>query len=137
MCHMRNSKMLNLFKSESQDSKEEILNNGYRMALEFGKNWLQPVNERLRKKYPKLSAEEIQEFSDTCHNIRKEGNQFIYNRLRQLTELQQKITEHELNIELTDWMGEHYPWVNNANIKRTISQGIYYAAKDGWAEYLN
>lgn len=122
--------MLNIFKSRDA-SKEEVLNKGYEMALEFGKNWLQPINDRLVKKFSNLSQKEIKEYSQACEQLRNESNNYIYERLSKLTDEQKEIREKDFTKELTDWMRTHSPWVSDSNIKRTFNQGMYYAWKEG------
>ena len=105
--------MLNLFQSRDA-SKEEILNIGYEMALEFGKNWLQPINDRLAKKFKNLSQEEIEEYTQACEQLRNESNNYIYESLSKLTDEQQDIREKDFKKELTDWMRTHSPWVSES-----------------------
>ncbi|MEH0154115.1 hypothetical protein V6R21_08185 [Limibacter armeniacum] len=123
--------MLKWFRSQSSDSREDILNKGYKMSLEFGGNWLKPINERLGKKYPKLSSNELDEFSAICERLRAEAINFINKYLEAKAEGNQQIVEKELQIAFTNWALEYYPWLSKSNIKGTVSQGLYFAWKGG------
>jgi hypothetical protein len=68
--------------------------------------------------------------------LRSEASEFIYQRLEELTNDRKKISEKDLKIELNDWMINNHPWVSNENVKRTLTQGIYFAWKDGLTECI-
>ena len=65
--------MINLFRKKSY-KEENILNEGVSLAMEFGKNWLQPIQKRLSKKYPKLSTTELDEYNTKCQSAMKLGH---------------------------------------------------------------
>jgi hypothetical protein len=96
--------VFNIFRNSKNISEELILNHGYKLALEFGKDWLQPVNERLRKKYPNLSNKDLVKINAHVERLRSEASEFIYQRLEELTNDRKKISEKDLKIELNDWM---------------------------------
>jgi hypothetical protein len=128
--------VFNIFRNSKNISEELILNHGYKLALEFGKDWLQPDNERLRKKYPNLSNKDLVKINAHVERLRSEASEFIYQRLEELTNDRKKISEKDLKIELNDWMINNHPWVSNENVKRTLTQGIYFAWKDGLTECI-
>ena len=117
--------------------RDQILNVGYGMSLEFGKNWLQPINSRLKKKFKNLDDSKVEEYSTICTDARNQSNNFIYNRLRELTDNNEQTTEATLNDELTKWINSKYHWMTSDNISKTLKQGLYYAWKDGLSDCIN
>lgn len=122
--------------SGSSNSREEILNKGLKFALEFGKNWMQPINERLSRRFPDLTHAELEEFNKICEQVRNDSLIHMSERLQNITEQQQEITEKELKSELAKWVNEQFPWVSKSNIKRIYSQGMYYGWKDGLTQFV-
>ena len=55
----------------------EILNVGLDFSMEFGKNWLQPINQRLKNKFLELSSDELEECNNICKEVNKIANNFI------------------------------------------------------------
>jgi hypothetical protein len=123
--------MLNPFKQKKAPSKEAVLNAGYSMTQEFGKNWLQPIDQRLQAKFPMLTQDEAHRINETCVQLRNGANSYIYERLTQLTDNNQQISEKELILDLSDWILKCEPWVSKTNIKQTFNQSMYYAWRDG------
>lgn len=119
-----------LFKSTAA-SKEQILNDGLSMAMEFGGNWRQPINDRLQKKYTYLLEHDLKEYSKICRAAMDEGNQYIYNTLDGLFEAGSTITDTELKEQFNSIIRSQYDWVSDSNLRKLYSQGCYYAWKDG------
>ena len=113
------------------DPNSEILNDGLNLAMEFGNDWLMPVRERLEKKYPDLSAEQLDIYSIECEGAMEAGLSFIYKTLEKLATNKGNITGPELFNLLQDNMKLIFPWINNESASRLMSQGCYYAYKDG------
>lgn len=120
----------NIFKS-TPISKEQILNAGLSMAMEFGSNWLQPINERLRSKFPNLSEQELKEYNTLCQSAMKRGHNYIYDTLNMLAENDGTIRSIELQDQFKLSLRSEYDWINDKNITGLYSQGCYYAWKDG------
>ena len=109
--------------SESQD-RNHILNDGLHLAMEWGEDWLKPIQERLSKAYPGLLKEQLDEYSAICQAVMKYGHDQTY----KLAELKGNKVSAE---EFESIMISRYPWVNSENLSRLFSQGIYYSWKDG------
>ncbi len=106
--------------------KEDILNAGLALALEWGENWLQPIQERLHRQCPKLGEAELDEYNTTCREAMDFGHNHVPDCWRQSGEDQKKaysLWEQE--------MKSRYPWISKDNLSHTFSQGCYYAWKDG------
>ena len=93
------------------------------MAMEFGKNWLQPIQERLSKKYHHLNAEELEQYNAMCQAAMSFGHEIVY----ALAEEHGKEAKYD---QYEPIYTQHYSWVNKKNLSRLFSQGMYYAWKD-------
>lgn len=51
-----------------------LLNEGLAMGMEFGTNWLQPIQKRLAKKHPQLSQAELDEYDRVCREAMNFGH---------------------------------------------------------------
>ena len=112
-------------------SEDKILNLGLNYAMEFGTNWLQPIQARLSKKLPYLTNQELDRFDELSRGAMNIGHNFVYERLARLSNDNQTIASNQLTREFESFMKEKFPWVSNSNLKRLLGQSIYYAWKDG------
>lgn len=114
-------------------NEEMILNRGLELALEFGPNWLQPIQSRLSAKFPDLQTEELNRYDSICRRAMKDGHEFIYKKLETAADEKRKLKEQDVSDELQLFLHQKYPWVDSGNVERILSQGFYYAWKDGLA----
>jgi hypothetical protein len=105
---------------------ERILNVGLDLAMEFGKNWLQPIQQRLAKKFPKLSPAELDEYERACREAMVFGHAQVPVQWKRADG--QEKTARRLFDEVV--LAAH-PWITATNLSHLFSQGCYYAAKDG------
>jgi hypothetical protein len=112
-------------------TEEEILNSGLYFAMEFGENWLQPIQERLLKKYDFLKTSELDHYDKIVHSAMNEGHKFVYDNLTDLCDKKQQVKSDLLQKNLSDFILDKYQWVSDGNIRRLYSQACYYAYKDG------
>ena len=112
-------------------SDEKILNKGLEFALEFGVNWLQPIQERLSKQFPYLKTTDLNNYDKICRAAMKAGHAYIYKMLGSAAEKKKKIKQSDLAIDLKSFLHNTYPWIDDSNLKSIYSQGCYYAYKDG------
>lgn len=112
-------------------NEEKILNKGLEFALEFGPNWLQPIQSRLSAKFQELKSDELNKYDSICRSAMKQGHDYIYKTLEKATDENRKIKEKEMAEELKSFLQKDYPWIDSGNLKRILSQGFYYAWKDG------
>jgi hypothetical protein len=111
---------------EKPYDESQILNDGIDYAMEFGSNWLQPIQSRLLKLYPELSESELDNFNTKCKTAMTAGHYQVYVLAEELGK------EVSFDLFLTNY-SKSYPWVNEKNLKHLFSQGMYYAWKDiGW-----
>lgn len=107
---------------QSWTKEAEILNCGLSLAMEWGENWLKPIQSRLAKEYPTLSPHELDNMNTICQTAMRFGHNLIYS--------VEKTNNHEVN--QTEWQTKllhRYPWINKANLGRLFSQSMYYAWK--------
>lgn len=98
----------------------EIFQVAMQLSLDWGKDWLQPINVRIREKYPRLTEEQAQELNRMCKEIQR----FCWDDLC-YKELDGIVTTDQMR----KIMQEKYPILDEKNPSRLISQGMYYVRK--------
>ena len=103
-----------------------VLNKGLDFAMEFGMNWLRPIQERLAAQFPYLSQAELDEYDRVCREAMNFGHTQVAACWREA---------HSENRQAFQFFRRdvvaRYPWVSDANLAHLFSQGCYYAFKDG------
>jgi hypothetical protein len=112
-------------------TEEKILNRGLEFALEFGSNWLQPIQSRLSMKFPDLQTDELNKYDTICRTAMKDGHEYVYKTLATAANNKIKIKEKDVSEGLKLFLLKEYPWIDLRNLKRILTQGFYYAGKDG------
>jgi hypothetical protein len=101
-----------------------LLNVGLSFALEFGENWLEPIQARMSAKFPMLAVEELDALNTNCQAAMNFGHDLLYS-----------MAESEgSDLNQAKWqstVSTNYPWINTSNMNHLFSQGMYYAWKDG------
>lgn len=97
----------------------EMMNHALELATEWGENFRQPINERMRLKYAELNDEEI----DRLKEIADEAESCILSLADD--ELAGKITESDI----VPMAREKYPWVDEQQLYRIKNIGMYWARK--------
>ncbi|GAB4578346.1 MAG: hypothetical protein Fur0022_10810 [Anaerolineales bacterium] len=100
----------------------EILNTGLSLAMEWGEDWLKPIQSRLAKQFPTLTPKELDEVNAICQKAMRFGHQLV------LTLAKQYGQESYQGMWETEFL-RVCPWVNRENLGRLYSQGMYYAMK--------
>lgn len=104
---------------------KEILNIALYMSMEFGANWLKPINERLNKNYPEISSENLEKINSICKEVNKFANDYVY---KSGTVINKEISFVDFNI-FKDIILLKYNWISESNLSRLYSQSCYYAMK--------
>lgn len=104
----------------------EILDRGLALALEWGQHWLAPIHDRLGALYPSLSPEELGRYDAACRAAMRFGHEGVRSAWREADRDQEKAFALWRDAILA-----RYPWISDDNMRRTFSQGMYYAWKDG------
>lgn len=105
---------------------ERILNAGLHLAMEFGENWLCPIQERLAGKFPELSRDGLNKYERMCREVMTFGHEQVPARWREA-----RGNEAEALRLFKMAMRDRYPWVTDENLSHLFSQGCYYAWKNG------
>ncbi len=97
----------------------ELLNHALDMSLEWGENWLQPINDRIRAAHPELTADEAQTLDNWCI----EAREFAYAEVEKwyAREVEDKA---QRAMETTR---QKYPQIDEHNLSHLYNQGMYYA----------
>lgn len=99
-----------------------LLNTGLSLAMEWGEDWLKPIQPRLAQQFPALAPEELDETNTICQKAMRFGHQLVG-----LLAKKDGLTVSQ-NAWETEFL-QNYPWVNRENLSRLFSQGMYYALK--------
>lgn len=124
-----------LFKKQNPP-ENEILNSGLYFAMQFGENWLKPINQRLLSNYDFLTKKQLDEYNVKCTAAMKIGHDLIYKTLVEISENRETIKENQLKEILKGLMLSEYPWIDSKNLSILFNQGCYYAYKDGLTDYI-
>ena len=98
-----------------------VLNDGLHLAMAWGDDWLRPIQARLAQQHPTLAAGEL----DRCDAVCREAMRFGHAQVLPLAPL----GESERIAAWKEQLLARYPWINEANLSRLYSQGMYYAMK--------
>ncbi|HLP20910.1 MAG TPA: hypothetical protein VK174_11445 [Chitinophagales bacterium] len=112
-------------------SEAEILNTGLVFAMEFGENWLKPIQQRLFKKYNYLTKEQLDNYNSICKAALNDGVRFMETTLEKISDQKQTIQEQELKDQLRVFMLAKYPWIDRNALAHLFNQGCYYNWKEG------
>lgn len=108
------------------DFDAKVLNHSLALALEWGENWLIPIQKRVKVHYPALNSKQADFLNTTCNSVMKDINAFIYQILSQ-----KQTSQNILFKKVTAYTNTLYPWINEENFSSLFNQGCYYACKDG------
>src|SRR5262245_57312153 len=96
---------------------DRIANEALHLAMEWGEDFMKPTQPRLKKRHPKLSKKELDEYDATARAAMRVGNSYLYDRPDSAFE------------PFVDEVRRHAPWASGENLSRLYSQGMYYAHK--------
>ena len=96
-----------------------MLNVALEMSLEWGENWLAPIQQRIQKAYPELTAGDADILNLWCIEVRKHAFALVKE-------------EYPLAMANKDGTAmkrvkQEYPQINSENLARLYNQGMYYA----------
>jgi hypothetical protein len=89
--------------------------------MEWGKDWLEPIQARLARSHPSLSRAELDDYDSACREAMKFGHAEV---ARIWTEVGN--AENEAFVRFEAVIRERYPWISDNNVGRLFSQGTYY-----------
>ncbi|MCA9643383.1 MAG: hypothetical protein H6718_10950 [Polyangiaceae bacterium] len=102
----------------------ELANLSLRLALEWGEDWLVPIQERLSQIRPDLTQAQL----DDCQADAKR----VFDHALKLG--REALKRHGLEGSAAadasrQALLEAFPWLDEANLSRLVSQSLYYALK--------
>ena len=107
------------------------LNVGLNIAMEWGEDWLQPIQERLRARFPKLDVAAFDECNEICQAAMRTGYELASECMIGIG-LSDNLSEEknrEIKNQFTDDIRARFAWIDDDNAGRLYSQGCYYAMK--------
>lgn len=106
--------------------ESKILNAGLSLAMEFGADWLKPIQSRLAREYPELTRAELDAYEGECRSAMEFGHAEVQKSWRAAGGSQGEAVR-----VFREAMLGRYAWIEEENVSRLFSQGSYYAWKDG------
>lgn len=103
-----------------------ILNVGLDLAMEFGENWLRPIQQRLAVAFETLTPAELDAYDSICREVMAFCEQQVRARWKEAAG-----NEAEARRLFKIAVLDRHPWVADEHLSRLFSQGRYYAWKDG------
>ena len=117
-------------------TRDEISNISVDLALAWGQDWLKPIQSRLTAKVDSLSSSDLDEYNALSQEVLKVGFGFISTTLEDVCDRRATIKETYFKSALINEMISKFPWLSNDNLKRILSQGLYYSWKDGLGDCI-
>lgn len=106
---------------------DQILNVGLMLAMEFGENWLKPIQSRLGSQFPELPPSELDRYDITCRAAMKFGHAQFDDAVR--VDSTGGAAAKDAFARL---VRERYSWVDDEAMGRLWSQACYYVWREGW-----
>ena len=98
--------------------------------MEFGENWLKPIDDRIKNEYPMISNQRVDELNEIINDIRAYGLKLV------LECIEGSKSEDEAFEKLENGRGnifqlirERVPGISEENVNKVYSQSIYYSRK--------
>lgn len=104
---------------------QEIQNTALNLSMEFGENWLQPIQQRLAQIYPKLTAKELEQYNALSKTVNQKANKYVKDHPVKCAE---GVTFVDFD-RFENYMLAQYDWIAIENLQRLYSQSCYYAMK--------
>ncbi|MCE7890528.1 MAG: hypothetical protein KJ015_20680 [Myxococcales bacterium] len=104
----------------------ELMNLALDLALAWGPDFLQPTQGRLALLRPELSQHELDRYDDIARDAMNTGHSIVQN-----LALERGLNDPSVPAEAKALVAEQLPWVSSENLARIVSQGMYFAWKDG------
>jgi hypothetical protein len=108
------------------DFDPTIANDALHLAMEWGKDWMKPTQERLAARHTGLHASDLDRYNAIARDAMLYGNRLVYEQAEALGFDNQELAEKCQKLLL-----HKYAWISEENFQGLFSQGMYYAWKDG------
>jgi hypothetical protein len=105
-------------------SRDAVLNDGLALAMDWGENWLSPIQSRLVLQHPQLAPHELDALNAVCQGAMRFALETIHSMVQQRG-------KSVLAEDFSPIFLQRYPWASSENTARLFGQGLYYAWKTG------
>jgi hypothetical protein len=103
---------------------DALRNEGLELAMDWGEQWLSPIQERLRQRHPAVAALELDAIDAECQAAMRLGHETVHAFVRDGVEA--------LSAErLAPVLRASHSWISDENVERLFRQSLYYATKAG------
>lgn len=92
--------------------------------MDWGENWLAPIQDRLRQRHPQLNPQQLDELNEACQGAMKFGRATAY-------ELAQAGGAQVAPEAFAARVLAQYPWLSADNAERLQRQSLYFVWKAG------
>jgi hypothetical protein len=111
-------------RSRAQPAREDLLNEGLALAMDWGESWLAPIQARLAQQHPRLQRVELDELNAVCQTALRFGHETVHDMVRRSGK---EVTQADFSAAFL----AANPWASPDNVMRLFNQGLYYAWKTG------
>ena len=102
-----------------------VLDLGLRLAMEWGAELRKPIQPRLGRVHPELTAAQLDRYDGACRAAMERGHALVG---ELLAELQEPPSDAVFE-RFSERMLAQWPWISRESLGRLYSQGCYYAMK--------
>jgi hypothetical protein len=110
--------------SRTKPTREALLNEGLDLAMDWGEDWLAPIQGRLAKRHPDLRRDQLDELDAVCQEAMRFGHETAYDLVRR----QGKGATQDTFVPLVI---ARYSWITSETADRLFNMSMYYAWKTG------
>ena len=103
---------------------DALRDEGLALAMDWGDQWLSPIQARLRERHRSLSPAELDAINGDCQGAMRLGHETVHALVR---EGAAALAPESLGAVVR----AQYPWISDENVHRLFQQSLYYAAKTG------
>jgi len=111
-------------RSRAPVERDAVLNDGLALAMDWGEEWLAPIQSRLARQHPHLTRSELDELNSICQAAMHFAQETVHTMVGQSGD---NVSPDEFAAVFL----ARYPWVSSDNTNRLFKQGLYYAWKTG------
>ncbi|VUD69399.1 hypothetical protein TDB9533_04766 [Thalassocella blandensis] len=98
--------------------------------MEFGENWLKPIDDRIKKEYPMISSQRLAELSEIINDTRDYGLKLVLECIEGSESQDEAFEKLENGREnIFQLIRERVPGISEENVNKVYSQSIYYSRK--------
>lgn len=105
---------------------KDISNYGLELAMEFGPNFLKPIQGRLKTKFPELSMNALDKCNTSSFKTKNIGHDYVYKNWKGISDQE---SHEKVSKAFKIHMKTTFDWISDENLNRLFSQSCYFASK--------